>query len=99
MLVACPWKRLPLTVHWLQQEYAIEFPLDRQPPVHMPIAYGQLELTNNKEKKKRKKNEDKECSQEIEDEVEQERMEEDSSHDAPMSCYICQQVCIYIHSI
>ena len=95
MLVACPWRRLPLTVRWLQQEYALEFPLDKQPPVHMPIAYGQVELTSEK-KKKKKIHEDKKCSQEIEDDLEQERMdEEDSSHDeTSISCCICQQVCI-----
>ena len=45
MLVVGPWRRLPLTVRWLQQEHCLDFPLDRQPPTHMPIAYGPVELT------------------------------------------------------
>ena len=29
---------------WLKQEYEIPFPLDKQPPVHMPIAYGLVDI-------------------------------------------------------
>ena len=43
MLRTAPWKRLPLTVRWLRQEHELLFPLDKQPPVHMPIAYGQID--------------------------------------------------------
>ena len=32
--------RLPLTVRWLKQEYALQLP--EYPPLHMPIAYGQV---------------------------------------------------------
>ena len=37
---------------WLKQEYEISFPLDKQPPVHMPIAYGLVDIqkTTNSEK-------------------------------------------------
>ena len=40
MLSIGPWWRLPLTIRWLKQDYEMSFPLDRQPPVHMPITYG-----------------------------------------------------------
>ena len=50
MLLVGPWQRLPLTIRWLNQEYELPFPLGQQPPAHMPIAYGQVELTGNKKK-------------------------------------------------
>jgi len=40
MLNQAPWKMLPLTVRWLKQEYS--FPLPCSPPLHMPLAYGQV---------------------------------------------------------
>ena len=40
MLSIGPWWRLPLTIRWLKQDYEMPFPLDRQPPIHMPITYG-----------------------------------------------------------
>jgi len=40
MLNQAPWKMLPLTVRWLKQEYSIT--LASSPPLHMPIAYGQV---------------------------------------------------------
>ena len=30
---------------WLKQEYEIPFPLNKQPPVHMPIAYGLVNIS------------------------------------------------------
>ena len=48
MLLVGPWQRLPLTIRWLNQEYELPFPLGQQPPAHMPIAYGQVELTGKK---------------------------------------------------
>lgn len=42
MLNTGPWSRLPLTIHWLKQEYREDFPIDSPPPMHIPIAYGQL---------------------------------------------------------
>ena len=30
---------------WLKQEYELPFPLNRQPPVHMPIAYGLVDIS------------------------------------------------------
>lgn len=46
LLLGCagPWHRLPLTVRWLKQECATAFPPDQQPPLHMPIAYGLVDL-------------------------------------------------------
>ncbi|XP_021939501.1 structure-specific endonuclease subunit slx1 [Zootermopsis nevadensis] len=40
MLRVGPWNRLALTIRWLKQEFAREFPSDLSPPRHMPIAYG-----------------------------------------------------------
>lgn len=31
-------------VRWLKQEYELQFPPDQQPPPHMPIAYGSVDL-------------------------------------------------------
>ncbi|PIK43634.1 putative structure-specific endonuclease subunit slx1 [Apostichopus japonicus] len=42
MLQTTPWRRLPLTVQWLKQEYRTDFPVDLQPPSHIPIGYGQI---------------------------------------------------------
>lgn len=42
MLRTTPWRRLPLTVQWLKQEYRTDFPIDLQPPPHIPIGYGQI---------------------------------------------------------
>ena len=33
---------------WLRQEYQLQFPPDKQPPLHMPIAYGLVGLCKNK---------------------------------------------------
>lgn len=40
MLRTGPWRRLPLTIRWLKQEYQLEFPPNLLPPMHMPIVYG-----------------------------------------------------------
>lgn len=45
MLSVGPWSRLGLTVRWLKQEYQIPFPVGKEPPIHMPIAYGLIELS------------------------------------------------------
>ncbi|XP_069591050.1 structure-specific endonuclease subunit slx1-like [Ranitomeya imitator] len=42
MLRVAPWKRLPLTLRWLRQEYHRALPPLLQPPLHMPLAYGQV---------------------------------------------------------
>ncbi|KAM8961633.1 structure-specific endonuclease subunit SLX1 [Pelodytes ibericus] len=42
MLRAAPWSRLPLTLRWLRQEYRRELPPLLQPPMHMPLAFGQV---------------------------------------------------------
>jgi hypothetical protein len=45
MLRTGPWNRLPLTIRWLQQDYQRDFDPDKQPPAHMPIAYGLVKST------------------------------------------------------
>ncbi|KAM4697359.1 structure-specific endonuclease subunit SLX1 [Rhinophrynus dorsalis] len=42
MLRVAPWNRLPLTLRWLRQEYHRDLPLLLQPPLHMPLAFGQV---------------------------------------------------------
>jgi len=52
MLNLGPWHKLPLTVRWLKPEYKVEFPLDLQPPLHMPIVHGPVKSKNLTSKKK-----------------------------------------------
>ncbi|KAL1502730.1 hypothetical protein ABEB36_007832 [Hypothenemus hampei] len=40
MLQVGPWNRLPLTIQWLNEEFARDFPVQERPPMHMPICYG-----------------------------------------------------------
>ncbi|VEN34807.1 unnamed protein product [Callosobruchus maculatus] len=40
MLSVAPWYRLPLTVRWLNEEFIRPFPVEKQPPNHMPICHG-----------------------------------------------------------
>ncbi|XP_054280325.1 structure-specific endonuclease subunit slx1 [Macrosteles quadrilineatus] len=40
MLRMGPWSKLPLTVRWLAEEFYQEFPVDKCPPMHMPITIG-----------------------------------------------------------
>ena len=44
MLNTGPWNRLPLTIQWLKQEHQQNFPVNKPPPIHMPIAYGPLRI-------------------------------------------------------
>lgn len=46
MLNANPWKRFPLTVQWLDQEYRRE--LCPEPPFHIPIAFGPVSAKTKK---------------------------------------------------
>ncbi|KAK3746274.1 hypothetical protein QZH41_016533 [Actinostola sp. cb2023] len=55
-----PWNRLPLTIRWLIQDYEIKFDPCRQPPIHMPIAYGPLITDTSTSKAKRKMEEEEE---------------------------------------
>lgn len=44
MLTVGPWCRLPLTIRWLKQEYEVSFQPQKQPPIHMPIVYGLVDI-------------------------------------------------------
>lgn len=60
LLQVGPWNRLSLTIRWLIQDYEIKFDPCRQPPVHMPIAYGPLKTDASTSKTKKKKIEEDE---------------------------------------
>ena len=100
MLSVCPWRRLPLTVRWLVQEYYRDFPSERQPPAHMPIAYGPVEWTSScsgkkktgaREKERREEEEGKE-EEEGEGKWKGEAEEGEKSSSSDVSCFICHQV-------
>ncbi|CAK9294584.1 unnamed protein product [Gordionus sp. m RMFG-2023] len=40
MLNQPPWKRLPLNVCWLKENYKVEFDSNSAPPLHIPIIQG-----------------------------------------------------------
>lgn len=44
MLRIGPWTRLGLTIRWLKQEYKKDFPMNKQPPPHIPITYGLVQI-------------------------------------------------------
>lgn len=44
MLRTPPFCRLPLTIQWLSDEYLREFPIEKSPPMHMPIKYGRIKI-------------------------------------------------------
>lgn len=37
------------TSRWLKQEHELQFPPAKQPPVHMPIAYGLVDISKSKQ--------------------------------------------------
>lgn len=42
MLRSTPFTRLPLTIQWLSDDHFTEFPVERLPPLHMPIRCGRI---------------------------------------------------------
>ena len=53
MLNTGPWFRLPLVIQWLKQDYQVDFPVSKQPPLHMSIAYGPISVGKSTEAGKR----------------------------------------------
>ena len=55
MLSTGPWNRLPLSIRWLRPDLKgdLDFPRDKQPPIHMPILYGPVKSVKLKNKKKK----------------------------------------------
>ena len=49
MLCVGPWSRLPLTVRWLEEEFAQSYSDRLTPPLHMPITYGKVTSKKPKE--------------------------------------------------
>ena len=91
MLVTAPWARLPLTVRWLKQEHVLEFPPSKQPPVHMPIAFGQVDLIKNGAKKKKKMKKCEEGEGEDGGEKGEEEEEEEEEEEQSELCSVCRQ--------
>lgn len=59
MLNVGPWNRLPLIVRWLKPEVKfVEFPSDRQPPLHMPIVRGPVKSKKVRKPSEQMENED-----------------------------------------
>ncbi|CAH8549796.1 unnamed protein product [Heterobilharzia americana] len=46
MLCRGPWNRLGLTIQWIKQSYARNLSESLTPPLHMPIAYGPIEMNS-----------------------------------------------------
>ncbi|XP_012270077.1 structure-specific endonuclease subunit slx1 [Orussus abietinus] len=57
MLKVGPWVRLPLTLHWLDSEFADKYSYSISPPMHMPITYGSVTSKKNTTKSKKKRSE------------------------------------------
>lgn len=85
MLSTGPWCRLPLSVRWLRPDLKddVDFPRDKQPPIHMPILYGQVRSVKLKKDKKPSK---KKAKSDIK---EQPLEEEEARPDTPLVCGIC----------
>jgi len=62
MLSTGPWCRLPLSIRWLRPDLKgdLDFPRDKQPPIHMPILYGPVKSVKLKKKKKKANPDDNE---------------------------------------
>ncbi len=86
MLNIGPWTRLPLTVRWLRPDLKeelgnLDFPRDKQPPIHMPILYGPVE-TERLKKAKPKKASKKETNAD-------DNGEGSKRSDTPLLCGLC----------
>lgn len=93
MLRMGPWDRLPLIIQWLLPQYQKSFPVDLQPPLHMPICLGPVKSTKPPAKKKGK-NPEKQS---------EEKEENTAEIDEELLCNLCFQpatisqrlVCLY----
>ncbi|XP_061392458.1 structure-specific endonuclease subunit SLX1 homolog [Musca vetustissima] len=60
MLNTGPWKRLPLIIQWLEDEYECEFDVSiKKPPNHMEIRNGKIALELRKQSKKHQESQPK----------------------------------------
>ena len=98
MLRIGPWHRLPLTIQWLKQEYTHLFPINAQPPMHMPIAYGPITVKKTNFKKSLKDNDScienslcNICHKQEEEIKERQKLLKCCNSDC---CFICHAICL-----
>ena len=81
MLNTGPWYRLPLSIRWLRPDLKanVDFPRDKQPPIHMPVLYGPVRSIKIKNKKNKKSKENPDDKDEA----------DDQGSTTPLLCGLC----------
>ena len=74
MLNTGPWNRLPLSVRWLRPDLKEDADFIKQPPIHMPVLYGQVKSVKLKAVKSSSTNEEQRSR---------------SSSSTPLLCGLC----------